>query len=170
MQLRRAENLIYCSPMFCPNCAAQNDESQHYCRMCGLNLDGIVADMVAQNPPPEMAAMLKRKRQVQVLGVISLSIAGVIGLMLLLSQVIFYKLLILGPELLFGSAIGALVFFLIASVVFFNYPKFFMRVDRIRPEAKVATPTSKLLNDPPFEPASVTEHSTELLRQKKTSN
>lgn len=157
--------------MFCPNCAAQNDESQHYCRTCGLRLDEIMVELIAQNPPPEMAALLKRKRQVQMLGVFSLSIAGIIGFMLLLSQVIYYKLIFLGPELLSGSAIGALILFLLASVFFFNYPKFFMKLDRINPrpgtQGEAATPTSKLLNDPPFEPASVTEHSTELIRQKR---
>ena len=156
--------------MFCPNCAAQNDESQRYCRTCGLRLDEIVAELIAQDPPPEMAAMLKRKRHIQTLGVFSLSIAGIIGLMLLLSQVIYYKLIYLGPELLFGSAIAALILFLLASVFFFNYPKFFMKMDgfHTRPtkQGEAATPTAKLLNDPPFEPANVTERSTELIRRK----
>lgn len=105
------------------------------------------------------------------LGVYSLSVAGIIGFMLLLSQVIYYKLIFLGPELLSGSAIGALILFLLASVFFFNYPKFFMKLDRFNPRSneqpEAATPTAKLLNDPPFEPASVTEHSTELIRQKR---
>lgn len=156
--------------MFCPNCAAQNDESQHYCRTCGLKLDAIASELTAQKPSAEMAVLLKRKRRAEMLGVVSLSTAGVIGLMLLLSKVFYYKLLILGPELLFGSAIGALILFLLASVFFFNYPKFFLKLDRVNPrfgeQAEAATPTNKLLNDPAVEPASVTEHSTEILRRK----
>jgi hypothetical protein len=66
--------------MFCPNCAAQNEETQHYCRMCGLQLDAIAANLTVQRPSPKMAVLLKRKRRAQMLGVVSLSTAGVIGL------------------------------------------------------------------------------------------
>lgn len=120
-----------------------------------------------------MAVLLKRKRRAEMLGVLSLSTAGIIGLMLLLSKVFYYKLLILGPELLFGGAFGALILFLLASAFFFNYPKVFMKIDRVNSrldeQPEIVTPTNKLLNDPPFQPASVTEHSTELLPRKKRS-
>lgn len=156
--------------MFCPNCAAQNDEAHHYCRVCGLQLDAIAAELIAQKPSSEAADLLKRKRRVEMMGVVSLSTAGVIGMMLLVSKVFYYKLLILGPDLLFGGALGGLILFLLASVFFFNYPKLFLRIDRVNQlhdaDAVTAAPTNKLLNDPPFEPASVTEHSTELLRRK----
>jgi hypothetical protein len=71
---------------------------------------------------------------------------------------------------LFGSAIGALILFLLASVFFSGYSKFFLKVGRVQehsPESpRLSTPTNMLLDDPPFEPASVTEHSTQRLRQK----
>lgn len=156
--------------MFCPNCAAQNDEAQHYCRMCGLGLDAISAEFTAQNPSPEMASMLKKQRRIERFGVFSLSIAGIIGFSLLLTIAVYYKLMILGPELLFGSAVGALILFLLASILLFAYSKYFMKVgypdDRFPEQRDLTTPTNKLLNDPPFEPVSVTEHSTELLRRK----
>ena len=155
--------------MFCPNCAAQNDESQHYCRMCGLRLDAIALELTAQQPLDETAVLLKRKRRAQTLGMASLSISGVMGL-ILVAQALYYKFLLFAPVLLSGSAIGALILFMLASVFFFNYPKFFLKLDRVNPrfreQVEVATHTNKLLNDPPFEPASVTEHSTELLRRK----
>lgn len=66
-------------------------------------------------------------------GFFSLSIAGIIGFSLLLAKAFYYKLMIVGPELLFGSAIEALILFLLASVFFFNYPKFFLKLDRINP-------------------------------------
>ena len=154
--------------MFCPNCAAQNDEAQHYCRMCGLRLDAIAAELTLQKPSPEMAELFQRQKRIQMLGVFSLSIAGFVGILLLFAKVFYYKLIILGPDLLFGSAIGAVIFFLLASVFFFNYPKLFMRPGQVNPteQPELTTPTNKLLNNPPFEPASVTEHSTELLRRK----
>lgn len=155
--------------MFCPNCAAQN-ETTHYCRACGLALDAIATELAVQNPSPEMALLLKKQRRLERLGVFSLSISGIIGLSLLLSVAVYYKLAILGPEILFGSAIGALILFLLASISLLAYSKYFMKSgkadDLSRERKDLTTPTNKLLNDPPFEPASVTEHSTELLRRK----
>jgi len=156
--------------MFCPNCAAQNDPAQHYCRMCGLKLDTIAADLTAQRPSAEMVELFERQKRMRMIGRFSLSTAGAIGLALLLAQVVFYKLMIIGPVLLFGGASGAVILFLLASVFFFNYPKLFMKLDRSDPhlpgQAETSIPTNKLLADPPFEPASVTEHSTELLHRK----
>jgi hypothetical protein len=129
--------------------------------------------MSLQKPSAEMADLVKRQKLMQMIGRFSLSTAGGIGVALLFAQVIYYKMMILGPELLFGGAIGAVVLFLLASVFFFNYPKFFMKIDHLDGlpgQAETSTVTNKLLNDPPFEPvrqpASVTEHSTELLPRK----
>ena len=153
--------------MFCPNCAAQNNDSQHYCRMCGLRLDAISAELTLQKRSDEFARLFKRGRQAHMLAVYSLLIAGCIGIGLLLAEVTYYKLMILGPEILFGSALGAVILFLLASVFFFRYPKLFLKRLPANEQAKPASPTNKLLDDPPFEPASVTEHSTELLLEKR---
>ena len=165
--MRRTENVIYCLGMFCPSCAAQNDVSQHYCRACGFKLDVVAAELAVQNPSEEVAALIKKKRLMEWMGTSALSIAGIIGLCLLLALAFYYKLSLLGPQLLFGSAVGALVLFLLASLFFFNYSKFFFKIDALRshmPERpELSTPTAKLLDDAPFEPASVTEHSTERL-------
>ena len=155
--------------MFCPNCGAQNDTT-HYCRACGLALDAISAELSAQNPSPEMALLLKKQKRLDKLGVLSLSISGIIGFSILLAVAFYYKLAILGPEILFGSAIGALILFLLASIFLLAYSKYFMRYGKadnhFREEKELATPTNRLLNDPHFQPASVTEHSTELLERK----
>src|SRR5258708_7035117 len=75
--------------------------------------------------------LFKRRRRVQMLGFFPFSTTGVIGLALLLAQAFYYKLLILGPELLlFWSATGAVILFLLASVFFFNYPRLFIKLDR----------------------------------------
>lgn len=160
----------FSNQMFCPNCAAQNEASQHYCRTCGLKLVAIAAELTVQNPSEEVAALLKKKRWMERVGKSALTISGIIGLCLLLTLAVYYKLMLLGPEVLFGSAIGALVLFLLTSIFFLAYPRFFLKIDRVishTPEhPELTTSTSKLLDDPPFEPASVTEHSTELLRRK----
>lgn len=161
--------------MFCPNCASANDNSQHYCRTCGLKLDAIVAEMVGQRPSEEFSRLLKRKRWFEKLGILSISISGFLGFCLLLANAFYYKLQFFGPELLFRSATVALLAFALASIFFFNYPKLFMKFDRLNPLLPVErgevgsdrATTNKLLSDPPFEHASVTEHSTELLKTPK---
>ena len=159
--------------MFCPNCAAQNEASQHYCRACGLKLDAIAAELKVQNPSEEVEELLKKKRWMELIGKSALAISGIIGLSLLLMLAGFYKLKLLGPEVLFGSAIGALIFFLLTSICILSYAKYFLRIDRAVPHSpeppELGTPTSRLLNDPPFQPASVTEQSTELLTPKTDS-
>ena|SRR5436190_5122902 len=159
--------------MFCPNCAAQNDASQHYCRMCGLKLDAIAAAVTVQNPSEEVAALLKKKRYMELLGKSALSISGIIGLCLVLTLAVYYKFMLLGPEVLFGSAVAAMILFLLVSIAFLAYPKFFLKIEgatlQSPEQPELTTPTGKLLNDPLFEPASVTEHSTELLTPKKDS-
>lgn len=87
-----------------------------------------------------------------------------------MAQAFYYKLLLFGPEALFLSAFIALIVFLIFSVFFYAYPKLFMKIDKLVPpvpatanDREESAPTNKLLDDPPFESASVTEHSTELL-------
>jgi len=135
-----------------------------------LALDGISAELAAQDPSPEMALVLKKQKRAERFGVFSLSIAGIIGLGILLAVAFYYKVAILGPEVLFGSAVGALILFLLASIFLFAYSRYFMKGgvhDVSVPEQRnLKAPTNKLLNDPSFEPASVTEHSTELLRRK----
>ncbi|HKP67833.1 MAG TPA: hypothetical protein VJV05_01035 [Pyrinomonadaceae bacterium] len=153
--------------MFCPNCAALNDASQHFCRMCGLNLDAIAAELTVQNPSEEVAALLNKKKWMELLGKSALAISGIIALCLLLTIAVYYKLILLGPEILFGSAVIALVAFLLASILFFAYSKFYLKIERAVPptpdRSELTVPTSKLLEDRLFEPASVTEQSTELL-------
>jgi len=138
--------------------------------MCGLKLDAIAAELTVQNPSEEVAALLKKKRYMELLGKSSLSISGIIGLSLVLTLAVYYKLMLLGPEVLFGSAVAAMILFLLVSIVFLAYAKFFLKIDgatlQSPEQPALTTPTSKLLNDPPFEPASVTEHSTELLTPK----
>jgi hypothetical protein len=160
--------------MFCPNCAAQNNDEQRYCRTCGLKLDAIVREVAEQRPSVEYAALARKKRTFEMMGVFSLSTAGLIGLMLLFSKIFYYKMILFGAEALFMSASIALVCFLLLSVFFFNYPKVVMNFEKLNPRLPAPPgddgeplPTNKLIEDRPFEPASVTEHTTALLSQKK---
>lgn len=164
--------------MFCPNCAAQNDVAQHYCRTCGLKLDVIAEDLSSQRPSEAFASLLQRKRQLELLGVACLSIAGVIGLFIVAAAVFYYKMQWIAPELLFGFASIALVLFTILSALFLSYPKFMKRLAQSNPrppdpEKKEleAVTTQKLIEEKPIEPIqSVTEDSTELLPIRNRTN
>ena len=155
--------------MFCPNCGGENRSEQNYCRTCGLKLDAITQAVAEQRPLSEYAQLQRRKELFEKLGLFSISVAALIGLGLLLAKVTYYKLILFGPEVLFWSAFGALVFFGLLSVFFFNYPKVVMNFDKINPrlntaDPPAADPTQKLIEDRPFEPVpSVTENTTDLL-------
>jgi hypothetical protein len=157
--------------MFCPNCGAENRVEQNYCRSCGLKLDAISQAVAEQFPSKEYAELQRRRELFEKLGLFSLSAAGLIGLSYLLFKVAYYKLILFGPDVLFWSAFVALIGFLLLSVFFFNYPKLFMKFEKLNPrlslpnEPTISATTNKLIEDRPFEPVpSVTEQSTELLQ------
>src|SRR5688500_11100792 len=154
--------------MFCPNCGGENRAEQNFCRGCGLRLDAIARNVVEQFPSEEYAALQRRKELFERGGVASLAVAGLVGVAFIITKVGLYKLILFGPEVLFWSAAAALIGFLLLSVFFFNFPKFFMNFEKIRPAPEkdpvLSTPTQKLIEDRPFEPVpSVTEETTDLL-------
>jgi hypothetical protein len=158
--------------MFCPNCGGKSGTGQNFCRTCGLKLDSITHAVAEQRPSKEYAELQRRKERFEKLGLVSISISALIGIALLFSKAVYYKLILFGPEVLFWSAFGALIFFGLLSVFFFNYPTVVMNFDkvnpRLEPEAEeLENPTTqKLIEDRPFEPVpSVTEGTTELLTQ-----
>ncbi len=158
--------------MFCPNCGGDNLSERKYCRSCGLKLDSISKSVAEQFPSVEYVKLQKRKERFEKLGLASLAVTGAIGLGIILSKVAYYKLILFGPEVLLWSAFGAFALSALLSVFFFNYPKLFMKFEKVNPHFSspddrteaVSLPTNKLIDDRPFEPVgSVTEHSTELL-------
>ena len=153
--------------MFCPNCGTKNSVEQNYCRGCGLKLDAIVEAVSDQFPSKEYVEWQRRRARFERIGLLCVSIAGLIGFSLLLFLAAQYKLVLLGPEVLYGSAVAALITFLLLSVFFFNYPKFFMKARKLEPDENPpsAVVTAKLIEDRPFDPASsVTEGTTEFLK------
>jgi hypothetical protein len=165
--------------MFCPNCGNENQVDHHYCRSCGLKLDAIAREVSGQFPSNEYAELQRRKERFEKMGMVSLSIAGVIGFALLVFPAAYFKLILFGPEILFGSAVAALIVFLLASLFFTHYPNFSKKFEKLKsleppppePHPVTASITNKLIEDKPFEPIpSVTEHSTELLHAAKKRN
>jgi len=153
--------------MFCPNCGAKNSVEQHYCRGCGLRLDAIVEAVSDQFPSEEYADLQRRKERFEWIGLLCFSLAGLLGLLMLIVLAAFYKILILGPEIIFGAAAAAMVGFLLLSLFFFNYPRFFMKARKFESDENAPSTviTAKLIEDRPFEPvSSVTEATTEVLK------
>ena len=156
--------------MFCPNCGKENQADQKFCRSCGLKLDAVLQVVAELLPSEECAALQKRKRIIEKLGIASLSIAGLIGLMSLIFAAALYKLVLFGPEFMFWASAIALMVFLMVAAVLIGYSKLFMRFEKADPqmahldESPSIPTTGKLLEDRFFQPVpSVTEHSTELL-------
>jgi hypothetical protein len=152
--------------MFCPNCGSKNGVEQNYCRGCGLKLDAIVEVVAHQFPSKEYAALQRRKERFEKLGVLSLSIAGFIGFALVLVWAVQYKLILFGPEVIVGSAIAALIGFMLLSVIFFNYPKFFLKAKNLSADdgKTLDVATAKLIEDRPADyVSSVTENTTSKL-------
>lgn len=153
--------------MFCPNCGIKNKVEQNYCRGCGLKLDAIVELMSDQFPSAEYRELQRRKERLETFGMYSLSIAGLIGFVILLFKATQYKLILFGPDILLGAAIAALIGFLLLSVVLLNYPKFFLKGTN-RPldeDPSTAPVTAKLIEDRPSDyVSSITEETTRTLK------
>src|SRR5262249_1811336 len=117
--------------MFCPNCGAKNRSDQNYCRSCGLKLGEITRFVSEQFPTEEYAALQRRKERFEKLGFVSLSLFAFLGFALLLVKAAYEKIILFGPDVIFGAAFAAMIVFGLLSVVFFNYPKLFMNFDKV---------------------------------------
>jgi hypothetical protein len=160
--------------MFCPNCANQIEIEQNFCRFCGLKVSSIVQIVSEQNPDNALLILQKRKELFDKFGNFALVCFGSIGISYLFYKIIYYKMLWFGENAIFWSAVIAFVVFGLLAVFFFNYPKLFINEklselkvkmsEATEPETNQIGPeTNKLLDEGHFEPASVTENSTELL-------
>lgn len=156
--------------MFCPNCGVEDQVDQNYCRSCGLKLDAVSQVVADQFPSAEYAALHRRKRLLERLGIAALSIAGLIGLMSLIFAAALYKLVLFGPEVLFLASAVALMIFILLAAVLIGYSKLFLRLEKadlqtaLLHELPPIHTTGKLIEDRPFEPVpSVTENTTDLL-------
>lgn len=156
--------------MFCPNCGANNTTEQSFCRSCGLKLDQIAADLLAQIPSAKSLELMRRERMLDKFG--SIAFAG-FGIVLLIG-VISIIYLIITKMILTGQIFGGIV--LIAFVVFAVLAlAYVVMQEDLKEKKRKANPTLQnelsgfapaagSLEEKPFEPVpSVVEDTTKLL-------
>ena len=152
--------------MFCPNCGANNNKKQNYCRFCGLSLQDTAKSLMNQIIFGQDSKVLKTlssvKRTVDFTSAM-LIVGGIVGV------VAYY---FFGREFGKDLAKTSLVIYFLLKLVqevisYFQRRErskakpnnFGQGVGQFEPEKAV-----KFLDEKPFEPArSVAEHTTELL-------
>lgn len=151
--------------MFCPNCGANNNRKQNYCRFCGLNLQETAKSLVNQIVFGEDSRSLKKLSSVK--RVVDFTSTAVIGMLVVgIAAYLFLFDPKFGKDLI---KISLGVFFLLKTIQ--EIISYFQR--RARSENKRFEPnggerfksveTAKLLEEKPFDPVpSVIENSTEL--------
>ena len=156
--------------MFCPNCGANNATEQKFCRSCGLNLEQSARSLLEQVPSAERANLLRREQSLERFGGIAftgLGIALLAGLLGLLYYIFMLNIwsgrniplgIILMLVIVFGSMAVAYIYMIEAA----KDRRTGVDPDLTRELGK-GVDTGKLLEEGNFEPASVTERTTELL-------
>lgn len=161
--------------MYCPNCGAQNNKKQNYCRYCGLHLQDIENSYLNQLAFRADTKLLKKLRSArktsdsaQFFSFIIL-IVGIITMFLSDSA--------MGKTLITGSLLAFFWVQVIREVVGYIQRRQLEKND-VRSNSNDAErrefktrETNKLIEDKPFVPvSSVTESSTELHYADKKSN
>jgi uncharacterized membrane protein YvbJ len=157
--------------MFCPNCGANNQAEQKFCRSCGLNLEKSAASLLEQIPDAQNTDLIKQTQLVERFGNFAL---GGFGLVLLagigtIIYFIFSKMILTGANVLAGILLILFLIFAVLSLifVFFNESakdKKYRTNPALLNESNEAKDGAKLLGEKHFAPVvSVTENSTELL-------
>jgi hypothetical protein len=156
--------------MFCPNCAHPNSDSHSFCRKCGLKLDEIKQAFAEQYPSIEYERVKRRIARLESTGGAVLVAAGIVGFALLVLRFFLHDLVPLHPDAIVYVLIGVMIPCGLFAAFALGYRRF-VDLEKLKPQMPISAsgktkPTNKLLNDSVFEPASVSELSTQLLEKK----
>ena len=165
--------------MYCPSCGAINTTDQRFCRSCGLNLEPAAESLLAQVPGSGTSGLDRRQRSIEKFGQIAFGgFIVVVGLAVIgLIIAILDRMVFSGDRPWVGILLMAFLIFAALTLAYV-----FLREDlkEKRKAARAIGPpqhedlempavTSRLLEEREFEPVpNVTEHTTELLPQKKS--
>jgi hypothetical protein len=159
--------------MYCPNCGNKNADDQNYCRSCGLGLEKIALSLTEQLPTVAVQSLQERKEKLERLGVATLSVFG-LGVFGFLLYNIFSKLwLSQGLLVAVLAVLGAIIFIGsgLASVILFAKAKELEEATGKRQleQSSVSAETGKLLESPQEPTFSITDRTTNLLPDKKST-
>lgn len=151
--------------IFCPNCGANNNKKQNYCRFCGLNLQETAKSLMNQIVFGEDSKSLKKLSSVK--RVVDFTSTALIGMLVVgIAAYLFFFDPKFGKDLI---KISVGVFFLLKTIQeIIGYLQRRARSENKRFEPNAverfeSKETAKLLEEKPFEPVpSVIENSTEL--------
>ena len=157
--------------MFCPNCGTNMTLAQKFCRGCGLRLERIAEELALQLPTQTAHSLtLRRARFHEKAGLVTISVFGLIVLALIIYLIAFganFK----GLQMLSAILLSVMFACGLLSVFFFNYATHLREKtqspgfgeNELKPAAE-----NYLLEEKPFQPASVVENTTELLFVEKS--
>jgi nitrate reductase NapE component len=166
--------------MFCPNCGANNNTGQKFCRTCGLNLEKVAESLTEQFPDSGKSDLARQQRMLEKFGSLAMCGFGVVAVMGVgaLLYTIITKLIIPGPagNIMTGIFMIAFIIFatLLLAYVFFNEvlkdkkKKINLNLEKELPGGK---DTGKLLDEGHLQPgSSITENTTGLLYDKSRTS
>jgi hypothetical protein len=159
--------------MFCPNCGANNNTEQKFCRACGLNLEKTAEFLTEQFPELGKKELLRQQILLEKFGALAFCGFGVVVVMGVGAIIysIITKMIIPGPgdKVFTGILLLAFMVFATLLLAYVFFSKIFKeKKQKTSPniEKELAAPanTGKMLDEGYLQPvSSVTEHSTELL-------
>lgn len=160
--------------MFCPNCGSKNATEQKFCRSCGLNLENSARSLLEQMPAARSASLTKREQAIEKFGTVAFTglglvlLTGVLGLLYYIFMLNIWsgKNIPLGIILMLLVVFGVMALSYIYMVASEDGKKMGVNPELAREfdkELEKARDTGKLLEEGNFQPASVTERTTDLL-------
>lgn len=98
--------------MYCPNCGANNNKKQNYCRFCGLNLRDTAKSLTSQIVFGEDSNLVKSLSSVK--RVMDLALAALAGVLIVCAVGYFFFEMGFGKDML---KMGVVIFFLLETIL-----------------------------------------------------
>lgn len=156
--------------MFCPSCGAKNGTEQKFCRSCGFNLEISARSLLEQLPSAKSVGLTKREQAIEKFGMVAFTglglvlLSGVLGLLYYIFMLNIWngKNIPLGIILMLLVVFGVMALTYIYIVASDDGKKMVGNPGMAR-ELDKGVDTGKLLEEGDFQPASITERTTDLL-------
>lgn len=152
--------------MFCPNCGANNNKKQKYCRFCGLNLQDTARSLISQRVFGEDSDLLKTLSSTN--RMVDFAAIALIGVLIAGVAAYYFFAPLFGENLV---KVSLAIFFLLKIIQ--DIIRYFQRRERSKTQTNKfgqqteqveSKATVKFLEEKPFEPVpSAVENTTELL-------